>query len=507
MRMNQQHKNIIDPLNRIEGDMAIEITVDQTNKITDARALGFVYRGFENIFIGKRPFDAMRLSQRSCGVCPISHGTAGAQAIEAAANFEIPKNAKLVRDIVLGSNIIVSHTTHFYFMWGPDMVNDRYKSHPLYPEIKKRFDPLKSQHLKDVLTKARIPLHTVVAIFGGKFPHPMHAVPGGVTCVPKQSDINKTMSIFAEVKDFIEKDILNGTRVEDWLKVKSAADVLELLKNEQFANSDVGVFIRFSLDNNLHKLGEGTANNFLSFGFGRMGGEKWLFKPGYVEKGAFHTIELDHITEDTSHAYYADESEWRNPINGLTDPVPKKQGAYSWIKSARYFGNSVEVGPLARQIVNGDPLMNDLVRNFGVNTFTRTVARLHECLLILPALIKWTEEIDLLKPFYYPFKDVDFGKGVGLVEAPRGALSHWVVVENSAVKRYQIITPTTWNASPEDSNGARGAIEKALIGVKLASQDSILEAGHIVRSFDPCISCSIHAVGKSKERIFIEHTQ
>ena len=111
------HKLVIDPINRVEGDMAVELFIDDDNIIQDAKSLGFVYRGFENIFRGRNPFDAMRMSQRSCGVCPVSHGTAGAKAIEAAANFKIPKNAQLIRDIVLGANIMVSHLTHYYFMF------------------------------------------------------------------------------------------------------------------------------------------------------------------------------------------------------------------------------------------------------------------------------------------------------------------------------------------------------------------------------------------------------
>lgn len=505
------HKHIIDPLNRIEGDMAVEITVNDNNKIIDAKALGFVYRGFENIFVGKKPFDAMRMSQRSCGVCPVSHGTAGAMAIEKAANFQIPRNAQLIRDIVLGSNHIVSHATHFYFMWGPDIVNPRYKDHPLYAEVVKRFDPLKSQHLKDVLTRGRIPLHTVVATFGGKFPHPMHAVPGGVICFPKHIEINKVRTIFQEVKDFVEQGVLNGVTIDAWHTVKSVKDVLELMKNEKFANSDVGVFIKYGMDIGLAKFGEGTVNNFMSNGYGKMSDGGWLFKPGYLENGVFHSLDQTHISEDTSSSYYETEKEWRHPLNGKTKPVPYKSGAYSWIKSPRYFGHSVEVGPLARQLVNGDPLITDLVKTFGVNTFTRTIARLHEILLILPKLSQWLDEIDLDKPFYKHFTEVVNGEGFGMVEASRGALGHWVKIENGLIKSYQIITPTTWNGSPKDSKNELGAIEKALIGVTIADKDSILEAGHIVRSFDPCISCSIHAVDKDKkpigEKIFIEHTQ
>ncbi|MCL7474638.1 MAG: nickel-dependent hydrogenase large subunit [ANME-2 cluster archaeon] len=501
------HTHVIDPVNRIEGDLAIELTVDENNKIEDAKCLGFVYRGLENIFIGRKPFDAMRLSQRACGVCPVSHGTAGAYAIEAAADFKIPRNAELIRDIVLGANFIVSHATHFYFMWGPDLVNHAYKDYELYPEIVKRFDPLQSPHLKAILKEARIPLHSVVATFGGKFPHPMHAVPGGVTCFPKQIEINKVVSILSEVKEFIEREILNGITVEDWLTVNSVNDVLELMNDDRFKNSDVGLFIRIGQDLGLHKFGEGSPHNFLSYGFGHNNDGSWLFKPGYVENGVYSQLDIDKVTEETGHSYYETEEQPRNPKEGITRPVPNKDGAYSWLKAARYDKKVIEAGPLARQMVNGDPLITDLVNTFGVNTFTRTLARLHECLLILPKLIGWVDEIDLTKPFYSKFpKIITDGQGVGLTEAPRGALGHWVNIKNSLIKSYQIITPTTFNCAPLDSFGQKGAVEQALTGVQLRDRDSILEAGHIVRSFDPCISCSIHAVGSEKKRIFIEHS-
>lgn len=495
---------VIDPLNRIEGDMAIEITIGQGNRITDARSLGFVYRGLENIFIGKRPFDAMRLSQRACGVCPVSHGTAGARAIERAAGVQPPRNAQLIRDIVLGANIMVSHGTHFYFMWGPDLVNEAYKQHPLYGELVKRFAPLNSGHLRDILREFRIPLHAVVATFGGKFPHPMHAVPGGVTCVPKHIELIKTTTRLSKVQEFVEKNIL-GVAVEEWLAVKSVDQLLALLKKPSFADGDVGLFVRFATDVGLHKMGEGHVSNFLAYGFGEEKDGSWLFKPGYVEDGTFHSLEPDHISEDTSHAYYEKETQWRKPIDGVTKPIPGREGAYSWIKAARYFGNVCELGPLARQIVNGDPLITDLVAKFGVNTFTRTVARLHETVLILPRLLAWIGEIDLRQPFYNPCPEPKGAEGVGLVEAPRGALGHWVSIDgNGLCKSYQIITPTTWNASPRDSKGQRGAIEQALIGVTIRSPESILEAGHIVRGFDPCISCSIHSVGKKRASIRID---
>ena len=493
------YKHVIDPINRIEGDLAVEIEVDANNKISNAKCMGFVYRGFENIFIGKKPFDAMRLSTRACGVCPISHGTVAAMAIESAADFKIPRNAELVRDIVLGSNIVVSHATHFYFMWAPDIVNERYKESKLYPEMKKRLDPLKSEHLKTILKEARIPLHTIVTMFGGKFPHPTHAVPGGVSLFNKDVDILKVKSILKGVISTVEKQVLNGIPVAEVLKIKSVTDVLGLMKNEQFANSDLGAFIQYAQDIGLHNYGEGTAQKFLSAGWGHLGEGNMLFKPGFVENGKFTPFDQNQIGEDTCHSYYETEKDWRHPSAGVTVPEVRKTDAYSWIKAARYAGKAVEVGPLARQVVNGNPLVLDLAKAFGINNFTRTLARLYEVVAILAQVSNWLDEIDTTKPFAYPFKEIQDGEGAGVYEAPRGTIGHWIKIKNSVVDRYQIITPTTLNCSPMDFKGQHSACETALIGVQLKDKDSILEAGQIVRSFDPCISCSIHAISiKSK---------
>jgi uptake hydrogenase large subunit len=504
-----EYKHNIDPINRIEGDLAVEITVNEHNKIKDAKCSGFVYRGFENIFKGQRPFDAMRLSTRSCGVCPVSHGTAGVYAIEnATKDFKLPRNAEIVRDIVLGCNFVVSHATHFYFMWGPDLVHERYKTKSkLYEEIKKRFEPLKSEHLKKLLKEVRIPAHTIIAKFGGRFPHPNHTVPGGVTYFPKSSDIFEIKSILKGIIETVEKEVLNGFKLEDVLNVKSLNTLLELMKNEQFQNSDLGAFIQYALDIGLHTLGEGSPQKFISAGFGKRSDGSMLFKSGYLEKGKYHKLDPTHITEDTKYAYYETDKEWKHPREGVTKPEIRKEGAYSWIKAPRYFGHAVEAGPLARQMVNKNPLITELTNKFGTNTFTRTIARLYEIVAVLNELPKWVEELDVTKPFCSPIKELETGKGEGIVEAPRGIIGHWIDVQDGVIKNYQIITPTTWNCSPKDSNGEHSVCEQALIGVTLESKDSILEAGHIVRSFDPCISCSIHAIGNKKKTIRIEHTQ
>ncbi|MBN2142413.1 nickel-dependent hydrogenase large subunit [Candidatus Woesearchaeota archaeon] len=495
------------PTNWIEGDLTVEITVNAHNKIADAKAMGLMYRGLENIFIGQRPFDAMRMSQRADAACSTANGTAGALAIERMMGFKPPRNGQLIRDIVLGASIAANHLTHFYFTLGPGLASPEYKKFKMHHEMQKRFDPSKSALLKDVLRKARMPLHRAIAIFGGRSYHPMHAVPGGVCSIPKYSDLAAASTSVAGAKEFLEENLLGGVKMEEWARIRTADELLELLKDKAFADSDIGLFIRYSQEIGLHKLGEGTHNNFLSFGFGEnkhnngidSSPDSWLFKPGYVENGQYHDLDIQHITEDTSHSYYETERDWRSPQHGMTKPIPRKEGAYSWVKSPRYFGRACEVGPLARQIVNADLLCMDLVKTFGVNTFTRTLARFREITLIVPKLKEWIAEIELEKPFYKPFPEVSNGSGYGLVESPRGALGHWINIKEGKCTTYQMISPIDWNASPIDSNGAHGALEQALIGCRIKDKDSLIEASLVVKGFDSCIACSIRPAAPGDE--------
>jgi hydrogenase large subunit len=182
------------------------------------------------------------------------------------------------------------------------------------------------------------------------------------------------------------------------------------------------------------------------------------------------------------------------PAEGFTLPQPDKSGAYSWCKAPRLDGRVVEVGALARQMVAGHPLLRDLVARYGGNVTARVVARLLELALVIPEMETWVKQIRPGAPFCLPSVELENAHGVGLIEAARGSLGHWLDVRHGKLHNYQIVAPTTWNFSPRDATGEPGPLERALVGVaaKEHADDAPVAVQHVVRSFDPCMVCTVH---------------
>jgi hydrogenase large subunit len=202
-------------------------------------------------------------------------------------------------------------------------------------------------------------------------------------------------------------------------------------------------------------------------------------------------LPLSQITEDVSHAWMRDTS--ADPAHSTTVPDPDKPAAYSWCKAPRLSGQPIEVGAIARQTVAGQALVTDLVAVGGTNVRSRVVARLIETARIALAMEQWTRALRLSEPFCNNSRDLPDGAYVGLVEAARGSLGHWMAVRSGKIERYQIIAPTTWNFSPRDSLDVGGPLEQALTGTDVGDAGARSVAiQHIVRSFDPCMVCTAH---------------
>jgi hydrogenase large subunit len=158
-----------------------------------------------------------------------------------------------------------------------------------------------------------------------------------------------------------------------------------------------------------------------------------------------------------------------------------------------------ETGPLAEMVMATDPLILDMVREDGPNVYLRELARLVRTAFLIPVMEQWLKETASCKEeFYCDHGKAENGDGYGLVEAPRGALGHWVKIGEEKIESYQIITPTAWNASPRDANGVRGPWEEALIGTEIKDLDNPVEIDHIIRSFDPCLVCTVHTINLKK---------
>jgi hydrogenase large subunit len=173
--------------------------------------------------------------------------------------------------------------------------------------------------------------------------------------------------------------------------------------------------------------------------------------------------------------------------------VAEKDGAYSWCKAPRLAGQVVETGALARQVVAGHSLARDMIEGYGASVAARVVARLLELALVLPAMERWLNELVPGEPWCVTVQAADETSGVGLIEAARGSLGHWIPVRRGRIHNYQIIAPTTWNFSPRDAAGQPGALEQALAGVPASATEPLPAAiHHVVRSFDPCMVCTVH---------------
>ena len=307
-------------------------------------------------------------------------------------------------------------------------------------------------------------------------------VPGGVTATPT---VDKIISFLWKLR--IMQDFINNTYIPDVLAVAGVySDYLEI---------------------------GGGCKNLLSYGAYDLEGEepdltrrKRLFTQG-VTSADLRPGKLDttKITEGVRYSWYQDSTSGRHPTQGETNPEYGKEGAYSWIKSPRYDGKVYEVGPLARVAVtyaNGDPVMKELVDSalaqlkappsvlFSV--MGRHLARALSAKFIADSMEKWLLELKPGEPTFVEYTIPEEATGMGLTEAARGALGHWIEIKEQKIANYQCVVPTTWNASPRDDNGNPGPIEQAITGTRVKDKSNPFEIVRIVRSFDPCIACAVH---------------
>ena len=457
----------IDPVTRLEGHMKVDVTIDYVNgsqQVTDAKVSGTLYRDFENILIGRNPVDSQHITQRVCGVCPTSHGMASVHTLDAAFRVGVPDNARIIRNLILGSDFIQSHVLHFYHLTLPDFI-DGPGMPPWQPgwSTDKRFDAATTQALINSYIAAldiRRKAHEMGAIFGGKMPIAATYVPGGITAVPSYTQIYKFRAYLTEIVTFI-----TNTYIPDVERVAS-------------------------LYNDYYEIGKGP-ETLMAYGVFDLNaaGSSRLLQRGIAMNGStsIQPVDINNITENVKYSWYADSSGELNPRNGVTSPQYPKNDAYSWMKAPRYQGLPAEVGPLARMWVNGD-------YRRGISTMDRHRARAYETRKIAQAMQTWINQIAMGRSVFNEFSIPSSAESYGLTEAPRGALGHWMQIEDSRIARYQIITPTCWNASPRDATGTLGPIEDALIGTPVENINEPVEVMRVIHSFDPCLACAVHVL-------------
>jgi len=447
------------PVTRIHEPLRADVEV-QNGRIVDAWLGAHLFRGMESMLTGRDPRDAALFTQRICGICSGAHAVVAGMAQQQAFGVTPTPTGQHLINLLFAADIIQNHLRHFYilvlydYVKGPDMA-------PYTPRPQADFRlPLKVnaellQHAKEAALQA-VRAHEAMAVFGAKAPMQQTIIPTGVT---EQASVERLMaysSILQEVTEWVEKFFI--------------ADVMTIADYYK-DYYDIG----------------GGYGNLMSFGMfpAPLTGERALKAGLIVNRGQVEELDINHITEEVRYSWYTDEEERRRPAAGRTTPDRNKSDGYTWVKAPRYQELPVEGGPLARGFINGD-------YRRGISVLDRLIARAKETLKICRLAQGWLNEIVPNTPSFIPFTPPDSGTGVGLTDAMRGALGHWFEYRHNKVTHYQIVTPTTWNFSPRDNRGIRGPVEQALIGTPVADGANLIEAGRVIRSFDPCFTCAVH---------------
>jgi hydrogenase large subunit len=539
-------RSIIDPVTRIEGHLRVEMEVSG-GVVKDAWVSGTLFRGMELILKGRAPEDAFWVSQRICGVCPVSHGHTSTMATENAIGAAVPQGARIARNLVEGAQFLHSHILWFYNLAALDYVNpinalsadiaDTYAlaeaagtgtadfgaiakrltafaergqlsifsgnwfdspHYALPPEL----DLIATCHYLEALEMQAV-ASTISGIIGGKMPHIMTSVTGGTTWVPTVQNLDDVLFRFTQLRDWIQ-----NTMIPDTLAIAP--------------------FYTAALE-----WGAGVGN-FLAWGV--FDDESFDPVKRYLPAGITRGLELEEvdsqkIVEYVDRSFYEKTSGGLHPTKGATQPVAPTydvENAYTWSKAPRYDGLPMEVGGLSRLIVaylRGVPRVKTLIdgtlKALGaegkpdvlISTLGRTAGRNLEALYVAELMVdQVTELIERIKggdaKLYEPYEIKD-GVGTGMWEAPRGALLHATDIKGGKIDNYQCIVPSTWNISPRDGNGVRGPMEEALVGVPVDDVEKPLNALRTVHSFDPCVACAVHVVesktGKECEVLYTPH--
>jgi Ni,Fe-hydrogenase I large subunit len=565
----------IDPITRIGGHLRIEVEFSN-GVVTDAWSSGTMFRGMELILEGRDPRDAWLLAQRICGACNGVHALASVRAVENALGVAIPRSARLVRNILAGSQFVQDHVTSFYHRHAVDWVDvvaattadpqatsdlarsigDRtlsgapyfrcarerwsafvesgqpaafargYWGNPAY-ELTPEADLMVAAHYLEALDWRRT-MTRLQTFLGGKSPHPQTFLVGGMALTPPWGGPDRPLA-----REHPRQVVRSSPAA---LSDRGLADMAGLIADAKAFVDQVylpDVLTIAAVYNDWAAIGKGIGS-YLSYGeFPEDdSSEPELFLPrGRIMNHDIARVEpVDQVgvAETVAHSWYTsdDDAALVHPWDGQTiptyvgpsAPVNTLEGLakYSWTKAPRYQDDPMEVGPLARMLVgyiggreDVRAKVDQVIARLGVgpdalfSTLGRTVARAIETQVVVDRLAGWLEELtanlasgDLAlaelsawDPGAWPSEV----QGWSLGESPRGALGHWLKISDRTIDQYQLVDASTWNCSPRDGRGRRGALEEALVGTPVNDPDQPLEILRTVHSFDPCTACAVHA--------------
>lgn len=579
-----ERRIVVDPVTRIEGHLRVQATLGDDGRIADSMSTGTMWRGLEVILKGRDPRDAWAFVERICGVCTGIHALAAVRSVEDALGIKIPKNANIMRNLVNATLYVHDHLVHFYQLSALDWVDvvsaleadpretaaiqqKISPSHPLasvgyfrdvqnhlkkfvasgqlgifkngywgHPAMKlpPAVNLLAVTHYLEVLDfqKEIIKIHTIL---GGKNPHPNYLV-GGMACPINMHDTGAQGTMVNEVTLNYMRDIAKRS--------------LEIVENVYLP--DIKAIAGFYPE--WFKYGAGLSNkNVLCYGEFPEIANDWSDASMQLPRGAIingnlnevHDVDLrdlNEIQEFVDHSWYRypDAGKGLHPWEGITEQAFElskgsvgdktkfewlgADGKYSWIKSPRWKGHMMEVGPLSRLVMGvaknvphiKEPAMA-LLEELNApleavfSTLGRHAARALECRWAAQKMVQYVDDLtaniragdecaanmEKWEPSTWPKE----ARGVGFCEAPRGALGHWCVIKDTRIANWQAIVPTTWNASPRSPSGELGAFEQSLIGTPVAVEDQPLEIIRTIHSFDPCLACATHLLSPKGEEL------
>lgn len=478
-------RRILGPFNRVEGDLEVKIEAT-TERISKAWVNAPLFRGYEQILHGKDPLDALVYTPRICGICSVSQSVAAANAIAAAQGIEPTANGRLATNLILSAENMADHLTHFYLFFMPDFARECYKDKAWFSATQARFKAQTGNAANQVLPARSSFLH-LTGILAGKWPHSLAIQPGGTT---RPLETQERMRLGASVAAFryFLQDTVFGCELEQIAELNSTPQLWNLIENTP--HSDLAHFLNISRDLQLHTLGE-ASNRFMSYGAYHTGAQH-VFRSGVWDQ-QYGELNEELIREDISHSWLNSQMEAKHPYHGSTIPDSDENSGYSWCKAPRLNQQVMEVGALARQQVHGHALIRELVAQSGGNVQNRVIARLLELALVVPQMEGWVKQLTTGEAYCHSKPIPDEAQGAGMVEAARGSLGHWLRIKNGRILNYQIIAPTTWNFSPRDSQQQPGALEQALENTLIDNEKTIdASIQHIIRSFDPCMVCTVH---------------
>lgn len=512
----------IAPVGRVEGDLDVRVEIEN-GVVTNAWTHAEMFRGFEIILRGKDPQAGLVVTPRACGICGASHLTCAAWALDTAWRTEVPRNAIIARNLGQLVESIQSQPRYFYGLYAIDMTNKKYAKSKYYAEACRRFSAFSGTSYELGVTISGKPVE-IYALLGGQWPHSSYMVPGGVMCAPTLTDVTRAWGILEYFRRNWLEPVWLGCSLERYEEIHTYDQFQAWLEEKkEHAESDLGFYWRAGQDYGLDTYGAGLGR-YVTWGYlphedryqhptidGR--NDAVIMKSGIYDgkTDKFTSMHQSRVRENMSHAWYNEGSDDFHPFERTTQPVQKNthnfSGTYSWATAVRdqELGRC-EAGPLSRQLVAGgehglpwqhkDGLILDMYRKMGgASVHLRQIARMHEAVKLYREAERCLRELRLSEPFYIKPKQQD-GAGWGATEAARGALAHWVSVKGGKIENYQIIAPTTWNVGPRDGQGVRGPIEEALVGTPIANKHDPVEVGHVARSFDSCLVCTVHAYDK-----------